>query len=101
MPAMHVCTTPVGRKHLLDPGACGVRLGVELRADAERQAYSEGMVLSLWIRKVVQEAVRRSKEQKDHLQENEPTEIPVSEPNSFKTGADRDFQRDMENANDR
>ncbi len=97
MPAMHVCTTPVGRKRLLDPGACGVRLGVELRADAERQAYSEGMVLSHWIRKVVQEAVRRSQEQKDRLQESEPTEIPVSEPNLVETGVDRDFQREMEN----
>jgi hypothetical protein len=98
---MHVCTTPVGHKHLLDPGACRVRLGIELRADAEQQAYSEGMVLSLWIRKVVQEAVRRSKEQKDRLQENEATEIPVPEPNSFKTDADREFQRNTENANDR
>lgn len=76
---MHVCTTPVGRKRLLDPGACGVRLGLELRVAAERQAYSEGMVLSHWIRKVVQEAVCRSQGQEDCVQGSKTTEIPTSE----------------------
>jgi hypothetical protein len=78
-----------------------VRLGVELRVAAERQAYSEGMVLSHWIRKVVQEAVHRSQEQKDHVQGSKPTEIPVSEPNFIETDLDRDFQREMEKLNDR
>jgi hypothetical protein len=98
---MHVCTTPVGRKRLLDPGACGVRLGVELRTAAERQAYSEGMVLSHWIRKVVLEAVRRSQGQKNRVQGSNSTEISESEPILIETDLDRDFQREMEKLNDR
>jgi hypothetical protein len=55
---MHECTTPVMRKRLADPAACGVRLGVQLRADAEQEAYLSGMCLSHWIKQVVQEALR-------------------------------------------
>jgi hypothetical protein len=101
MPVMHLCTTPVGRKQLLDPGACGVRLGVELRAAAEREAYAEGMVLSHWIRKVVQEAVHRRRGQKECMQESNPIEIPVSESNITVTELDRNFQKEMEKLNDR
>ena len=57
---MHRCTTPVQRTKLVDPAACGVRLGVELRAAAEQEAYRSGMCLSHWIKKVVQEAVSRT-----------------------------------------
>lgn len=61
---MHECTTPVMRKRLADPAACGIRLGVELRAAAEREAYLSGMCLSHWIKHVVQEALRNSRRQK-------------------------------------
>jgi hypothetical protein len=61
---MHECMTPVMRKRLADPAACGVRLGVQLRADAEQEAYLSGMCLSHWIKHVVQEALRNSRTQK-------------------------------------
>lgn len=48
------------RKRLADPAACGIRLGVELRAAAEQEAYRSGMCLSHWIKRVVEEAVRLS-----------------------------------------
>jgi hypothetical protein len=54
---MNACTTPVVRKRLVDPAACGVRLGVELRAAAEREAYQAGMCLSHWIKRLVQDAI--------------------------------------------
>ena len=57
---MHECTTPVMRKKLADPAACGIRLGVELRAAAEQEAYRSGMCLSHWIKQLVQEAVHCS-----------------------------------------
>ena len=57
---MHSCTTPVLRKRLVDPAACGVRLGVELRTAAEQEAYGSGMCLSHWIKKVVEEALSNS-----------------------------------------
>lgn len=47
------------RKKLADPAACGIRLGVALRAAAEQEAYRSGMCLSHWIKHVVQEAVQR------------------------------------------
>jgi hypothetical protein len=58
---MHGFTAPVHRKRLLDPAACGVRLGVELRAAAEREAYRVGMCLSVWIRGLVESALREAK----------------------------------------
>jgi hypothetical protein len=54
---MHAHPTPVHRKRLVDPAACGVRLGVELRMAAEQAAYGAGMCLSHWIKKLVAEAV--------------------------------------------
>ena len=57
---MHARPTPVHRKRLIDPAACGVRLGVQLRAAAEQEAYGAGMCLSHWIKKIVQEAVSKS-----------------------------------------
>ena len=58
-PEMHTHLTPVHRKNLADPAACGVRLGVELRAAAERAAYSSGMCLSHWIKMLVEQALSR------------------------------------------
>jgi hypothetical protein len=45
---------------LIDPAACGVRLGVELRAAAEQEASSAGICLSHWIRQLVEHAVKAS-----------------------------------------
>lgn len=47
----------------VDPGAFGVRLGSELRASAEQAASRNGVSLSRWIRRVVEDAVRLS----DHV----------------------------------
>lgn len=39
----------------LDPGACGIRFGVHLRARAEAAARLAGLPLSVWVRRLVQE----------------------------------------------
>ncbi len=54
---MHARLTPIDQKSLADPAACGVRLGVELRAAAEREAYDQRMWLSHWIKRLVPDAV--------------------------------------------
>ena len=58
---MHGSPKRVRTKTLLDPGACGVRLGIDLRAAAEREASSAGICLSHWIRQVVRNAVKASR----------------------------------------
>jgi hypothetical protein len=91
---MHSCTTPVLRKRLVDPAACGVRLGVELRAAAEREAYRSGMCLSLWIKQVVEEALTRISRRQGDAE-------PVRESNLAKRGLETEFAKDMEKLNDR
>lgn len=44
-----------GNRERLDPGACGIRFGVYLRARAEAAARLAGMPLSVWVRRLVQE----------------------------------------------
>lgn len=58
-------STPIHRKPLVDPAACGVRLGVELRAAAEQLAWSEGLCLSHWIKRLVEEFVAKASEDLD------------------------------------
>jgi hypothetical protein len=58
---MHGPQTRFRKRMLIDPAACGVRLGVELRAAAEQEADSAGICLSHWIRQLVEHAVKASK----------------------------------------
>ena len=97
---MDACTTPIQRKRLVDPAACGVRLGVELRAAAEREAYQSGMCLSHWIKRVVQDAIRPGGREKER-DENEfkPRVEPKSDLSNH--GLDSAFQRDMEKLYDK
>ena len=83
---MHECTTPVQRKRLIDPAACGIRLGVELRAAAEREAYRSGMCLSHWIKQIVENAVQGRRE---NSQEQENT--PVTKSRESKLNSETDF----------
>lgn len=71
IPAMHACTTPIQRKRLVDPAACGVRLGVRLRAEAEKEAYGSGMCLSHWIKQVVEMAIVASRIKRSTTDETE------------------------------
>jgi hypothetical protein len=98
---MHTRLTPVHRKHLADPAACGVRLGVELRAAAEQAAYSSGMCLSHWIKRVVEEALSKSgRARKEHPELNqEVTTEPQSD--SAKNELNSEFAKEMEKLNDR
>jgi hypothetical protein len=73
-----------------------VRLGVGLRAAAERAAYRSGMCLSHWIKKVVEEAVVRSGEDAGHFQK-----FPDAVPNPVETELDSAFRQEMEKLNDR
>jgi hypothetical protein len=97
---MNACTTPIVRKRLVDPAACGVRLGVELRAAAEREAYQAGMCLSHWIKRLVQDAIgsvaREADRKKDEFN---PSLQPKSD--SSNRELDSAFQREMEKLNDR
>lgn len=97
---MDACTTPIQRKRLVDPAACGVRLGVELRAAAEREAYQSGMCLSHWIKRVVQDAIRPGGREADRNR-NEFKPSPEPESNSSNRGFDSAFQLEMEKLNDK
>lgn len=98
---MHVCTTPIMRKKLADPAACGVRLGVELRAAAEQEAYRSGMCLSHWIKRIVQEAVRRSGREKSNKTHVTNTSSAAQSVGSDPTSLESAFQREMEKLNER
>jgi hypothetical protein len=98
---MHARSTPVRRKPLVDPAACGVRLGVELRAAAEQEAYDCGMCLSHWIKKVVDEAVSKSKYRRGRstgIAIKDPTRTDV---NSGRNDFDSEFAREMGKLNDK
>jgi hypothetical protein len=58
-----MCTglIPIHRKPLVDPAACGVRLGVQLRSAAEQLAWSQGLCLSHWIKRLVEDFVANAK----------------------------------------
>jgi hypothetical protein len=47
-------------KRLVDSGACGVRLGADLRVVAQREAALSRMSLSKWIKELVQRNVSSS-----------------------------------------
>lgn len=97
---MHSQTTPVGRKRLVDPAACGIRLGVELRAAAERRAYISGMCLSHWIKHVVEEALRR--DQESSLVDSSDTTAQFAKHNkSDGTELNLAYEHEMEKLNDR
>lgn len=100
MTYLNACTTPIQRKRLVDPAACGVRLGVELRAAAEREAYQSGMCLSHWIKRVVQDAIRSDGREADR-NKNEFKPSPEPKSDSSNSEFDSAFQRDMEKLNDR
>jgi hypothetical protein len=98
---MHAQLTPMRRKILADPAACGVRLGVELRAQAEQAAYRAGMCLSHWIKRVVEEALSQSERPRgSHL---EVTQEVTTEPrsNSVKDELNSAFAEEMEELDDR
>jgi hypothetical protein len=100
-PDMHTRLTPVHRKNLADPAACGVRLGVELRAAAEQAAYSSGMCLSHWIKRIVEEALSNSgRLRKGH---SELSQEVTREPQSDRTEDElnSEFAEEMEKLNDR
>jgi hypothetical protein len=48
---------PIRWRPLVDPAACGVRLGVQLRAAAEQLAWSQGLCLSHWIKRLVEDFI--------------------------------------------
>lgn len=54
---------PIHRKPLVDPAACGVRLGIELRAAAEQLAWNEGLCLSHWIKRLVEGFVAKANQE--------------------------------------
>lgn len=98
---MHGGLTPLLRKRLVDPAACGVRLGVELRAAAEREAYGSGMCLSHWIKKLVEQALTKSPrfrkghlEISQHIAAKPQSDLPEDE-------LDSEFAQEMEKLNDR
>ena len=97
---MHVCTTPIHRKRLVDPAACGVRLGMELRAAAEREAYQSGMCLSHWIKRVVQDAIGSGERETDR-NKNDFKPSPEPKPDSLNNQLNSAFQREMEKLYDR
>ncbi len=101
MSSVHACTTPVHRKRLVDPAACGVRLGVELRAAAEQEASRLGMCLSHWIKKAVEEAISRSAVHDGTRRGDEPNLPLRPETKSVGTELDRAYEREMEKLNDR
>jgi hypothetical protein len=47
-------------KKLVDSGACGVRLGADLRVAAQREAALSRMSLSKWVKELVQRNVSSS-----------------------------------------
>ena len=97
---MNACTTPIYRKRLVDPAACGVRLGVELRAAAEREAYQAGMCLSHWIKRVVQDAIRHvGREATSNKNEFKASVEPI--PDSSNREINSAFQREMEKLYDK
>jgi hypothetical protein len=98
---MHDHATPVRRKLLVDPAACGVRLGVELRAAAEQAAYGSGMCLSHWIKRVVEEALSKSRgpRRRHFKMSQEVTTEPQSD--SPKGELNSEFAEEMEKLNDR
>jgi hypothetical protein len=98
---MHARLTPIRRKHLADPAACGVRLGIELREAAEREAYALGMCLSHWIKKVVEEAVSISN-RKNSASVPDIRRLGGSlEDSSVKSQLNTAFEQEMEKLNDR
>ncbi len=97
---MHVRSTPIHRKRLVDPAACGVRLGMELRAAAEREAYQSGMCLSHWIKRLVQDAMGSGGREVDrNKNEFKPSPEPTSD--SLTHELDSAFQREMEKLYDK
>jgi hypothetical protein len=98
---MHTQSTPVHRKRLIDPAACGVRLGVELRAAAEQQAYDSGMCLSHWIKKVVENAISKSTYRRRNSVETTPHRLLPPEPDSKGSDLDSAFAEEMEKLNDK
>jgi|SRR5215469_3665885 len=98
---MHGQGTPVIRKKLVDPAACGVRLGLELRAAAERAAYGSGMCLSHWIKGVVEEALFQSaSSRRNNLKvTNRDEEETQSDPIAVELNTK--YAEEMEKLNDR
>jgi hypothetical protein len=89
------------RKRLADPAACGIRLGVELRAAAEREAYLSGMCLSHWIKALVQEAVRHSGGNSETKPHDSNKTLPAFAPNSDVSGLKSAFRKEMEKMHER
>lgn len=79
---MHKYRKPKSRRELVDGGACGVRLGLDLRAAAEREASRAGICLSHWIKRVVEDVIRKSTEAAERI-------------------LDVEFSKEMEALNDR
>jgi hypothetical protein len=91
----------VGRKPLRDAGACGVRLGVPLRAEAEQAAFAEGMCLSHWIRRVVEEAVSKSGHKRRQNVGVAFKHSIAAKENATVTALDSAFDEEMGKLNDR
>jgi len=93
---MHARQIPLHRKHLTDPAACGVRLGIELREAAELEAYSSGMCLSHWIKGVVQEALSKSSVENQNKNADELQHKPNNKENKE---LDEAYRLEMEKLN--
>jgi len=91
------------RRRLVDPAACGVRLGVELRTRAERLAHQSGVRLSVWIRHLVEEAVSKSSSRAPiTTTPTSPAPLPRRPPStSDNDDLDRAFKKEMEKLYDR
>jgi hypothetical protein len=98
---MHAQLTPMHRKNLADPAACGVRLGVELRAEAEQAAYGAGMCLSHWIKGVVEKALSNS--DRSRIKQSRLSQGVTNEPqvDSTEHKLNSEFAEEMEKLNDR
>ncbi len=92
---MHRVSTPVNRKRLVDPAACGVRLGVDLREAAEKRAYSSGMCLSHWIKATVAAALNGTHDIENYL--SDKTNVIQRERSAF----DAAYEREMEELDDK
>lgn len=96
---MHALQDRIRNRTLVDPAACGVRLGIELREAAEREAKSAGMCLSHWIKQVVEGALKASGKTQsiEHEQKHKPA---VTEPdNALNAAFNSAFAEEMEKLN--
>jgi len=96
---MHDFSASIGRRNLVDPAACGVRLGIELRAAAEREANSAGMCLSHWIKQVVRNAVKASRTRKGANSDAEIQGKTGQQNDAVKSALDTAFTEEMEKLN--